>query len=465
MHVRDETNIRTVPPVAIVGAALRFPGAADPASFHELTVAGRRMFRGGPRLRAALLDDEGAGDGCYPASAAIAMTARHVLAAETAAAALADVPAGARAVAADRIGTIVADTPEPDTLHAGHWVRERLSPAEAARAAGAGASLPGPRRAARSRRAARDGAGRLDGAAGANGGLHCSLRAVVAACEGLTAGEFDLVVAGGVSTGIGPDRASTGTRASARTAGGVRVYDAVPTGTLPGEGCGAVALMRAEDALAAGLAVYAEIVGWHAADRDTPLLSSLRPAYVRAHVDPADVQLVEGHGAATAAEDLAELSALLDLLGPRDDGARARCALGAVSANIGDTRAAAGIAALLKTALAMTAGMIPPATGSVRPHPLLQAETAPLRLPTAAEPWPDTAIRLAAVNSLGTHPHPGAPRSGAVHVVLRREPDSGHRAGRRRRAVSAPPAVPAVVLPAQGRGPGAHVALPRLPAS
>jgi acyl transferase domain-containing protein len=404
MDVRNEANIRSVPPVAIVGAAVRFPGAADPASFHELTVAGRRMFR----ELAGTVPRQRFGD-------------PPRLAAETAAAALADVPPVIRAVAPDRIGAFVADTPEPGTLHAGHWVRERLLPASA------------------------------------DAGLHCSLRAVVAACEGLTTGEFDLVVTGGVSTGTGRGLAP----------GDVRVYDADPTGTLPGEGCGAVVLMRADDALAAGLPVYAEIVGWHAADGPALGLSSLRQAYLRACVDPADVQLVEGHGAATAAEDQAELSALLDLFGGRGSGARGRCALGAVSANIGDTRAAAGIAALLKTALAMTAGVIPPATGCVRPHPLLQTDSAPLRLPAVPELWSETAVKLAAVNSLGTHPYPGAPRSGAVHVVLRRKPDSGHRAGRRRRPASAWPAA-ALPDPAPGAWPsaplhptGAHVASPR----
>src|SRR3984957_14337718 len=80
MRVPDEANFGPVQAVAIVGAALRFPGASDPSSFHELTVAGRRMFREfahatdddelsghGDRgalpvsrrsLRAALLDDE-----------------------------------------------------------------------------------------------------------------------------------------------------------------------------------------------------------------------------------------------------------------------------------------------------------------------------------------------------------------------------------------------------------------------
>ena len=49
-------------PVAIIGMACRFPGARDPAEFHDLAVAGRRMFSPaaalpGRPLRAAVLDD------------------------------------------------------------------------------------------------------------------------------------------------------------------------------------------------------------------------------------------------------------------------------------------------------------------------------------------------------------------------------------------------------------------------
>src|SRR5579871_2919612 len=126
MHVPGEAAPGTGHAVAIVGAALRFPGACDPSSFFELTVAGRRMFRdltvqagGGPLsdgaetaggaassgrrrdrrrdprravsppARAALLDDESGARAHDELPRGV--TARHALAAETAADALADV--------------------------------------------------------------------------------------------------------------------------------------------------------------------------------------------------------------------------------------------------------------------------------------------------------------------------------------------------------------------------------------
>jgi hypothetical protein len=469
MYFQDQVTNAPVSPVAIVGAALRFPGARDPASYHDLTVAGARMFRelartavdpgpahangtgplfslDGVPLRAALLDGDQHSAGSSASLTADGVTTRRALAAEVTAAALADIPEPGR-VAPGRTGVIMADSPDPGAPEAGEWVRARIGLTGAEVASGG---------------TDRDS---LDGIS-----LPCSLRAVAAACEALNAGEFDLVLAGGVSTGIDLARLSHRARAGGLARGDVCIYDASPSGTLPGEGCGVVALMRAGDARSAGLPAYAEIAGWHAAASASLDPCTVRSAYLRAGIDPADVQYVEGHGAATAGDDLAELDVLAEVLGPRHAGAAGRCALGAVPANIGDTGSAAGIAALLKVAVAMTACMIPPSTGCVRPHRLLAADTTPFRLPLAAEPWPGGAVQVAAVNSLGVAAHPGGARSGAVHIVLRREQQTGHRTGRRRRTASARHDVITPVVPAQRSAPalggthriaGAHAVPPR----
>jgi enediyne polyketide synthase len=482
MHDPDEANIGRVQAVAIVGAALRFPGASDPASFHELTVSGRRMFRelagetaggappgrgeingGGPAagrasLRAALLDDLPYATG-RDDDLTGGITARHVLATATAVAALTDVPPAGRVVAPGRIGVFIAAMPEPGTADVRDWVRHQLmlltaddgaAPASGRRGVligSPGTPAPGGGGVHELLLGTIDLLGRKRGGTPVNGttvngttvngttvngtapgGLHCSLRAVAAACEALNSGQYDLVLAGGVTKGLGP---WTGGRHPAGQH--VRVYDASPTGMLPGEGCGIVALRRAADTRAARIPAYAEVIGWYAAGPAGPLAAALPAAYARAGIDPADIQFVEGHGAATAADDLAELTALLEVLGTRKGGARPSCVLGSVAANIGDTRAAAGIAALLKTAFAMTADIIPPSTGCVRPNRVLCGGQGPFRFPSAPELWPQTPVQLAAVNTLGTAPYPGAPRSGPVHVVLRRERDPAQRPGRRRK--------------------------------
>jgi len=496
MRVPGEAATGPVQAIAIIGAALRFPGASDPASFHELTVAGRRMFReldpapddaeaagdpdhdeqpaGRHSLLAAVLDDEVREFGRAELRAN-GITTRHVLAAETAAAALADIPPAGRAVASERIGVFIADIPEPGTTSVRDWVERQLrmlasgdpvstrgrrrhlvvgdvAPAPLRRV-GAGLhdfflgniNIPRPGHGGTALAEAVRGTSLLGGSV--PGTAHCSLRAVAQACAALNSGAFDLVLAGGVAKGAGDwarQYAAEGPGAE-----WVRVYDASPSGPLPGEGCGIVALARAADARELAVPSYAEIAGWHYAGHEVPPRAALSQAYLRAGIDPADIQFIEGHGAATTAEDLAELTALLDLVG-RQDGAAHRCALGSVSANIGDTRAAAGVAALLKTAFAMTADVIPPSTGCIRPNLLLGGVTTPFRLPHTPELWPQTPVQLAAVNTLGTAPRPDAPRSGPVHLVLRRERDLTRRPGRRRKPIPLlPPAALTMDIPHQ----------------
>src|ERR1700743_962449 len=105
MHVPDNVMTGAGQAVAIIGAALRFPGATDPLSFHELSVAGRQMsgdlgparaddasvVMAGPRGSAtrrrpplaALLDDTIPGLGRDDELTG-GITGRHVLGAETA---------------------------------------------------------------------------------------------------------------------------------------------------------------------------------------------------------------------------------------------------------------------------------------------------------------------------------------------------------------------------------------------
>ena len=279
-----------------------------------------------------------------------------------------------------------------------------------------------------------------------------SLHAVAAAAAALGTGDLDLAVAGGAELGLDPAWLTAQARAGTLGRDEMRVYAADPAGLLPGEGCGMVVLARSADARAAGLPVYAEIAGWSTVPVSPSALDgqALLGAYRQAGIDPTDIQLIEGEGTGTAAGDLAELTAFAQLR----RGGRATAALGAVAAGIGYARAAAGIASLVKTALAMAAGMIPPGTGCARQHPLIESGDALLRLPRQPEPWPDgnmaaSGTRLAAVNSLGTAdpaagPDPyGLRGAEGVHLVLAREAEGDRGRGRRRRTtetVTAPQA-------------------------
>ena len=398
--------------VAIIGMACRFPGAQDPAEFHELLVAGRRMFQPvdalpGRPLQAALLDDWIPpvlfGD---PGLGPQDLGPVQKLAAEMTALALTD--AGLLDVAGStRTGLLIASvTPSLCDLVRGEF--------------GFSASGPYPPAAYSS-----------------------SLHAVTAAAGALQAGDLDLAVAGGVELGIDPVWLALQARAGTLATEQMRVYASDPAGLLPGEGCAMVVLARAADPRAAGVPVYAEIAGWSTPRVGAPAQAAetSREAYRQAGIDPADIQLVEGQGTGTAAGDTAELAALAELR----RGGTAVAALGAASASIGYAKAAAGIASLVKTALAMAAGTIPPGTGSARPHPLIESGEARLRMPAYPEAWP-AGPRLAAVNSLGAADPavmpglPGFKDAEGVHLVLRREAESDRWAGRRRRAAESLPA-------------------------
>ncbi len=451
-------------PAAIIGMACRFPGARDPAEFHDLAVTGRRMFQPaaalpGRPLRAALLDDwtvppDTQGDyfgaaqpghrppdmpqagmvqsGMAQLESGMAqldvgqLDPGPVLKLATEMAALALTDAGLREAAGNsRTGLIIASSvPGLSELAGGQL--------------GLAASGPYPQAANTS-----------------------SLHAVAAAAAALQAREVDLAIAGGAELGLDPVWLALQARAGTLGTGEMRVYAADPAGLLPGDGCGVVILVRAADARAAGVPVYAEIAGWSTVPAGPPELAgpALEQAYRRAGADPADIHYLEGQGTGTSAGDTAELAAFTQLRRGMEASGRT-APLGAASAGIGYTRAAAGIASLIRTAVAMAAGTIPPGPGGARPHPLIASGEARLRLPAGPEPWPDGDAgaprsagsagstgsrwtRLAGVNSLGTaDPAVLAGRVGlgdaeGIHLVLRREGEGDRWAGRRRRAAHA----------------------------
>jgi enediyne polyketide synthase len=461
-------------PIAIVGLACRFPDADDPLALFESALAGRRAFRRLPpgRLGAVTGPDAshdaglgGTASGAAPRAAVLegwqfdraafgipehtylAADPAHWLALETAGRALADAGfPGGQGLARDRAGVIIGNTLTGEVSRAAvlrtRWpfVRAVLTtalaagdvpPAERARALGQAttAFAAVPEVSAETLAGSQSGAiadrichhfGFRGGGQAVDTAHSSSLLAVASAAALLTAGELDFVLAGGVDVSLDPFELGALAQAGVLAAGAMRIYDTSPTGFLPGEGCGMLALMRAADALAADMPVYAEIVGWGVssaghrdvthADPDSQLLA-LQRAYHRAGVDPADIQLIEGDGRGTADADLAELTALTAIRA----GAAAPAVLGSVKANIGHTKAAAGVAGLIKAALAVNAGVLPPATGCARPHPLLAGEGAVLRVARTAESWP-SGTRLAGVSSLD-------PAGSHVHVVLRREPN------------------------------------------
>jgi len=128
---------------------------------------------------------------------------------------------------------------------------------------------------------------------------------------------------------------------------------------------------------------------------------AIRRAYRGAGIDPSTVMLVEGHGLGVPAADRAELRALNAVFPSLPHGRRT---LGAVSSMIGHAMPAAGMAGVIKTALALYHRVLPPTPHAENPHPLLAGPTSTFGLNPVARPWihaDEETPRRAGVNAFG----------------------------------------------------------------
>ncbi len=253
-----------------------------------------------------------------------------------------------------------------------------------------------------------------------------SLVAVHQACDSLRRGESALALAGGVNLILSPAITINFSKAGAMAPDGrCKSFDARADGYVRGEGAGVVVLKPLGRALADGAPIYAVIRGSavNQDGRSNGLMAPnpraqeavLREAYRRAGVSPGDVQYVEAHGTGTLLGDPIEANALGAVLGIDRDPGRP-CALGSVKTNIGHLEAAAGIAGLIKVALALKFRELPPSLNFLEPNPHIHFEKLPLRVQTTLAPWPATgAAALAGVSSFGF----GGTNA---HVVLQEAP-------------------------------------------
>ncbi|MFE6611641.1 SDR family NAD(P)-dependent oxidoreductase [Amycolatopsis sp. NPDC057786] len=236
-----------------------------------------------------------------------------------------------------------------------------------------------------------------------------SLVAVHTAAQALLAEECDTALAGGASLivpqGHGYLHVPDGIYAAD---GVVRPYSADGTGIVYTQGVGAVVLRRLADALADGDPVLAVLHG-SAVNNDGAVKAGftapsprgqarvIAEAQTVAGVAPRQVGYVEGHGTATALGDPIEVSALRTVFGQSE---RPWCGLGSVKANIGHANTAAGVASLIKTVLARSHGVLPPAPHSEPVNPRLGLEGSAFALSGDARPWPADA-EFAGVSSFG----------------------------------------------------------------
>ncbi|RSN54264.1 polyketide synthase [Amycolatopsis sp. WAC 04182] len=225
-----------------------------------------------------------------------------------------------------------------------------------------------------------------------------SLAALDLAVKELRAGTSSMVLCGAVDLHNGVNDYLMFTSAGALSpTGRCRPFDAAADGIALGEGVACLVLKRRSDAERDGDRVYAVVKGVGAASDGKALgLTAPRPegqrralarAYSDAGVSPADVSLVEAHGTGTVVGDATELTTLTEffLAAGAEPGT---CALGSVKSQIGHTKCAAGLAGLMKAALALWHEVVPPTLHLSRPNPAWDAESSPFTFSTGARPMP-----------------------------------------------------------------------------
>jgi polyketide-type polyunsaturated fatty acid synthase PfaA len=192
-----------------------------------------------------------------------------------------------------------------------------------------------------------------------------------------------------------------------------RPFDIESDGMMVGEGVGMMVLKRLEDAERDGDRIYAVIKGIGSssdgryksiyAPRGEGQEKALRRAYEDAGFSPSTVGLVEAHGTGTIAGDTTEVTTIIRYFN-QHDAQKQHVALGSVKSQIGHTKASAGAAGLIKTALAIHHKVLPPTLNVEQPNPKFDIPNSAFYINTEARPWvqpADGTPRRAGVSSFG----------------------------------------------------------------
>jgi amino acid adenylation domain-containing protein len=240
-----------------------------------------------------------------------------------------------------------------------------------------------------------------------------SLVATAMAMDSLRNGGCDLALAGGVAITCPPASGyffQEGSMASPD--GHTRTFDAQAGGTVFSDGVAVVALRRLSDAIADGDPIYAVLLGAAVNNDGSERASFTAPspegqaqviaaAHDAAGIDARTLSYVEAHGTATPLGDPIEIEGLTRAFG-RHTQDRNFCAIGSLKSNVGHLVIAAGAASLIKTALALHRRTLPPSINFTAPSPKIDFARTPFRVQTQLSAWPESAgPRRAAVSSFG----------------------------------------------------------------
>ena len=254
-----------------------------------------------------------------------------------------------------------------------------------------------------------------------------SLVAVCQACQSLQTYQCDMALAGGVSISLPQKRGYLYQEgAMVSSDGHCRAFDAAAEGTVFGAGVGIVVLKRLTEAIADRDNIYAVIKGYGLNNDGSGKLSFMAPsvsgqaevilaAQAMAGVEADSISYIEAHGTGTPLGDPIEIAGLTQAFRTTTQ-AQGFCAIGSVKTNVGHLEAAAGVAGLIKTILALKHRQLPPSLHFRQPNPQIDFDHSPFYVNTRLSEWTcGQTPRRAGVSSFGV----GGTNA---HVVLEEAP-------------------------------------------
>lgn len=245
------------------------------------------------------------------------------------------------------------------------------------------------------------------------------------ACDAIRRGEIEWALAGGVNLVLSPDNLVATRRAGLLSkTGRCWTFDARADGFVPGEGAALLVLKSLSRAVADGDRIHACILGsssnhnghtsWIMSVDQGSQTDLFSRTLAAAHVRPEEVDYVEMHGTGTPTGDPVEVSAIADLVGAARPKNRP-CALGSVKTNLGHLESAGSVAHVIKAALALRHGVIPPSIHVETLNAAIVPEAMNIHIPIAPAPIDPKGRGIAVVTSLSLG-------GGNVQIVLERPP-------------------------------------------
>jgi acyl transferase domain-containing protein/NADPH:quinone reductase-like Zn-dependent oxidoreductase/acyl carrier protein len=238
-----------------------------------------------------------------------------------------------------------------------------------------------------------------------------SLTALDQAVKNLRAGACDMALVGGVNAISHPSSFLAFSRAGMLSATGrISTFDVAANGFVRGEGMGMIVIKSLRRAQADGDRIHAVL---HATatnqDGSTNTITApsqkaqtamLRSLFENVDVSPGQVGFVEAHGTGTPIGDPIEAGSVGVVIG--QNSADHPVFIGSSKANIGHLESGAGIAGLIKAAMAVKSGIVPPNIHFKNPNPDIPFDALNLAVPVKSEAFPETGgPNVAVVNSFG----------------------------------------------------------------